>query len=664
MENDCEPFLPQDLDLPVSNLNEAICALAVIDLPFKAESPEMEIEEGQLVIKSKQPAVVFLESIEPSQASDKSQKILVGQDIYLLSPGIDSRMNRPLGGEELLRGVAYKAKVVVTNPSNEQQQVHVLTQLPAGSLPLGGNKATRSTALELQPYSTSQIEYVFYFPNDGQFDHYGAQVSAEGQTIASMPASDVAVIAEPVSVDETSWSYVADWGTDEQVFAFLKNANLEQLDLGRVAFRMADKQFYDKMIGLLREVSKYHPVLWSYAVKHNDADAIGELLYHRSDFTDRLGPVFQSTLLSIDPVLEFDYEHLDYKPLVVARAHQLGMKQKILNPSLFTQYTRLQQVLAHQSQITDTQKLELCYYLLLQNRLRETLTWFDEVNVENVAAKMQYDYFDAYLDFYRGEFDHAASIARTYAEYPVPRWQELFGRIAEQVAERKALMSGQTTSFVSRDEKDNSQRILADERAKRNENLAMQSPVLSLEIQGTQLAVDAKNIEEVTVNYYLMDLELLFSRNPFVSREDDSPVIQPNMTQSVDFSVGAGERLLDVPEELKNRNLLVEVSGGGLSRSQVLTANALNVNVMESFGQLSVLSEEGRGPVEGAYVKVYARHADGSVKFYKDGYTDLRGKFDYATLSTSDLNTTKRFAILVLDPKLGATVQEAAPPTR
>jgi hypothetical protein len=42
----------------------------------------------------------------------------------------------------------------------------------------------------------------------------------------------------------------------------------------------------------------------------------------------------------------------------------------------------------------------------------------------------------------------------------------------------------------------------------------------------------------------------------------------------------------------------------------------------------------------------------------------LRGQFDYATLSTGDLSTTERLAILVIDPANGALVREAAPPTR
>ena len=63
-----------------------------------------------------------------------------------------------------------------------------------------------------------------------------------------------------------------------------------------------------------------------------------------------------------------------------------------------------------------------------------------------------------------------------------------------------------------------------------------------------------------------------------------------------------------------------------------------------------------------AYVKVYARTAGGEVKFYKDGYTDLRGRFDYASLNTNELDAAQKFAILVLSDEHGALVREATPP--
>ena len=52
------------------------------------------------------------------------------------------------------------------------------------------------------------------------------------------------------------------------------------------------------------------------------------------------------------------------------------------------------------------------------------------------------------------------------------------------------------------------------------------------------------------------------------------------------------------------------------------------------------------------------------MAFYKDGYTDLRGRFDHATLSTDDLDRVERFALLVVSGDAGATVIEAPPPAR
>ena len=162
-----------------------------------------------------------------------------------------------------------------------------------------------------------------------------------------------------------------------------------------------------------------------------------------------------------------------------------------------------------------------------------------------------------------------------------------------------------------------------------------------------------------------MDIELLFSRKPFVSRDQGaSPVIKPNLSQTVELDNRQGSYVVKLPKDLQNKNVLVEVQSEGIARSTVVTANALQVDVAAPYGQIQVLAQKGRAPVEGAYVKVYAKHRDGSIKFFKDGYTDLRGRFDYATLSTSDLSSTSRFAILVLDDELGAIVRETIPPVR
>jgi hypothetical protein len=69
-------------------------------------------------------------------------------------------------------------------------------------------------------------------------------------------------------------------------------------------------------------------------------------------------------------------------------------------------------------------------------------------------------------------------------------------------------------------------------------------------------------------------------------------------------------------------------------------------------------------PLSKVYVKVYARMRGGSVRFYKDGYTDLRGRFDYTSLNTNDLDHVERFSLLILSDEHGAVVREANPPKR
>lgn len=53
------------------------------------------------------------------------------------------------------------------------------------------------------------------------------------------------------------------------------------------------------------------------------------------------------------------------------------------------------------------------------------------------------------------------------------------------------------------------------------------------------------------------------------------------------------------------------------------------------------------------YVKTFAKEKSGKVIFYKDGYTDLRGRFDYASLNPESLKNVDRFAIFVMSDDLG-----------
>ena len=84
--------------------------------------------------------------------------------------------------------------------------------------------------------------------------------------------------------------------------------------------------------------------------------------------------------------------------------------------------------------------------------------------------------------------------------------------------------------------------------------------------------------------------------------------------------------------------------------------------MIQRYGQLRVTETKDNKTVPKTYVKVYARGTDGQTRFHKDGYTDLRGRFDYVTQSNNPLDNVAEYSILVLSPEYGAVVKKAMPP--
>ena len=106
------------------------------------------------------------------------------------------------------------------------------------------------------------------------------------------------------------------------------------------------------------------------------------------------------------------------------------------------------------------------------------------------------------------------------------------------------------------------------------------------------------------------------------------------------------------------------MTAAGKTRSQPYYATAMTVNVTENYGQVKVNDTAGGKGISKVYVKVYVRLANGEVKFHKDGYTDLRGRFDYVSVNTPERQAIERFSILVLSEDKGALIREAAPPLK
>ena len=141
-------------------------------------------------------------------------------------------------------------------------------------------------------------------------------------------------------------------------------------------------------------------------------------------------------------------------------------------------------------------------------------------------------------------------------------------------------------------------------------------------------------------------------------------LLQDRPAQSRTYRLPAGkpEVVIPLPDDLARRNVLVEVTAAGKTRSVPVFATEMDVKFAENFGRVSATNVADGKPLSKVYVKVYARLADGSVKFHKDGYTDVRGRFDYASVNGPERQAIQRFSVLVLSDEKGAVIREAAPP--
>ena len=179
-----------------------------------------------------------------------------------------------------------------------------------------------------------------------------------------------------------------------------------------------------------------------------------------------------------------------------------------------------------------------------------------------------------------------------------------------------------------------------------------------------------QNLAEFIVNYYEIDIELLFSRSPFAQDELDSvALIRPNLTQTIaiekeqdEAASGKGTHKFEIASEMDNRNVLIEVVAGDQVKSMAVFAHSLDVQTIQRYGQIHVTDNKTNKPVPKSYVKVYARAYDGSIRFHKDGYTDLRGRFDYVSQSNRTIDEIEKFSILVVSEDNGAVIRQAELP--
>jgi hypothetical protein len=640
-------FLSPWLGLATGSFAEMMSALSVIDLPFVAGVHAVTADGARLTVAAAGNALAGTSQIVDGELVTGGSPLVVGQSYvraddrtrWVDGEQVDKYVEGPLSA-----GVVYTCVVVIANPTSSRQRVAALVQIPRGSIAVAGARPTHTIDLLLEPYGTAGHEYSFYFPAPGTFTHFPVHVSRAGSIVAAVPGRTLVVTAGGAVADTASWSHVSQHGSLDEVLAYLEGANLAETDLDRIAWRMKDRAAYTAILSVLDRRRVYPPTLYGYALLHRDAPRIRGFLRMLGSQLLPAGPVLD--MIGLDAEDLGAYEHLELAPLVNARAHRLGGKLRILNDGLAAQYGRFLDLVAHRAAPAAEDLLAAASFLLAQDRHDAALAMLARVSSTSVTEQLQYAYLSAYAACLTGDVASARMLAEPWRELPVDRWRRKFEALLAMLAE----LGGAAPAVTD-----------PKHREEQHADLAAKQPAFELAVDREGVIIRAQHVAQLELRFFEMDVELLFSRQPFVQSDVSRfSYIEPGHREVIDAPV---ETRVAWPQALRGKNVVVEAVGAGQRKAKIHYANDLATTLAHQVGQVRVQRADGAA-LPSTYVKVYARQQGGGVAFFKDGYTDLRGWFDYATLSTDDLDRVERFAILVASDAHGSSILEAPPPAR
>jgi hypothetical protein len=534
--------------------------VAFMDLEETVEKFKLVEEESGTHIEVSGNSILYLKHmIEKDGVVDTSNTILAAQKWFDRDNRYEynaaSNTNQERAVNYFIKGKIYGSQVVVTNVSSVEQNLQIITEVPEGSLPVIINDYHQTFDFKLGGFSTQKFEFFFYFPVEGSFKYCPACITREGFKIqAQASATAFSVLTQHPQKDElTSISDILAQGNKVDILNFMKKENIANskiFNFSDIYWLLKDKEFYTSCTGILKTKLLYDETVWSYSFYHGDKSGIFELManldlkkYSMQYFHNGRGG---------DERVEFNqFQFKEYHPIVSARFHQLSKeKTSILNVQFLETYLSfLQYYVEKESYVTAEDRLMLIYYLLLQDRIDEAILLFHQLAPEDPALKdleLQYDYMTAYFDLYKGmpEFKKARGLCEKYLDYPVITWRSLFMEIANQLSD----FDGDAI-----DEED----------SKAKKQQSNEKEILQSTIHKDQINILYSNIAEIKVEFFTIDLEVLFSLYPFVSNECEKlifcqphgtvlkPVENTNLTEKV---------TIPIDERFVKNNLIVKVT--------------------------------------------------------------------------------------------------------
>ena len=692
------------------DFNEFLLIMSIIGLPIESIKHEYKrITNSRLIsIIPESNIILFTKELTETKLT-LNNKLLISQNVI---DELHNDMN--VNTNNCATGIIYSHQSIVTNISNQSIVFQLFIQIPEGSICLKNTYYTNSIKLKLNPYETKNYKTYFYFPKEGKFHQYHP-VACKNSNIISVgnsleydvkkeyiPSKKNEVIennkyAKDMRIEGKLRNILSDDSIDyknklNNIINYFTNDVFNDIDIQNVLYLLKDdKDFFNKLISILRKRGYYHHNVWSFGFHHKDEKAIQEYLSTKINIKNDLGYDFKSSLYSYSDSDDAKINpHLEYSPLYNSRKHPFGNKNdknssNIANKELNDTYHKFIVDLLSIQKLTIKEKLRLTYYLILQDRMDEALDIFEKIKKEeindnkNKNYKIQYDYINAYLDFCFGypEFKISKSICNKYKDFPLTHWREKFEEIEDQLLEYEGKEKVSMDKISDENEKNINKKHLSKE-------LKEKEPKLSFTIDNKngKIILLHSNISEIDIKFYFIDLETLFTRDPKISEmmnkdknkenninnnmNDHFGYVQYNYAETIKIekekiNKNENSTKYDIPEKYRNKNLFVEIKAESIKLFDIYLSSNLYIVITESLGELKVIDINLKA-ITKAYVKVYVELNDNNVQFYKDGYTDLNGKFNYLALNTDQLKKAKKFYIFVSEEKQGAIIKECYPP--
>ncbi|CAG9323192.1 unnamed protein product [Blepharisma stoltei] len=614
----------------LSGLTELISVLAFMDLPILS-SPLSYFSNGSTIsIASDHNFLAFYKDLSKTPIN-LDPEILVSQK-FINPKNPNSQV------KQFLTKTRYESKIIVTNASDMNKFVYVLLQVPGGSIPISDSFYIKTECKTIGSYQTEIFSYQFYFPEEGNFTIHPVVVTRNQKLIGNTEVKKAEVLGSIKNISADNIEDFAINGNEDDIMKYLRENNLYSSErLARnIYHRMKNCSFYTKAIAIFKEKKYFDEHLYLYSMLHEDYPTFYELLRRNEDFVQKIGYNFESSIIKTG---KEDFTHYEYFPLINARAHNLGARKAITNLQFKETYYNFLMFIAEKNKLDIIDYICLCQYYILQDRYTEALNFYDklkelgmkvsEISPSHGLLQIQFDYLSAFL-----YSSIAKELSSLYANYPVETWRNNFMEIYQSLSDSK--IEDESQEEISRE------------------------PALSFTIENNNLSLTYQNVKKCEVKIYYIDLEILFSKNPFFIQDPSNFVfLAPNLQFSYDLPEVS--TTIQLPNDVKRKSFVVEIDYGEYSSIKTAFNAALKTMIIERYGHIKVMSEDNN-PRSTTYVKVFAKLASGEIEFYKDGYTDKRGAFDFISMNYDKLSSVDKFAILVVDEELGSLIVEASPP--